>query len=77
MEKKVPMIIASHKLAQMVPILNLLTAKQKSNLNNAYQTGGIMYLRPTKKTDATRWLLVCSCFIRYTITNEFTSKIIP
>ena len=25
---------------QMVPMLNLLTAKQKHDLNNAYQTGG-------------------------------------
>ena len=33
----------------MVPMLNFLTAKQKSDLNNAYQAGGNMYLRPTKR----------------------------
>ena len=43
------MIIPSNKLKQMVPMLNLLTAKQRSNLNNAYQTDGNMYLRPTKR----------------------------
>ena len=43
------MIIPSNKLTQMVPMLNLLTAKQKRDLNNAYQTGGNMYLRPTKR----------------------------
>ena len=31
-----------NKLTQMTPILNLLTMKQKSDLNNAYQTGGNM-----------------------------------
>ena len=43
------MIIPKNKLTQMVPMLNLLTMKQKRDLNNAYQTGGNMYLRPTKK----------------------------
>ena len=47
--KKGGMIIPMNKLTQMVPMLNLLTAKQKRDLNNAYQTGGNMYLRPTKK----------------------------
>ena len=47
--KKGGMIIPSNKLTQMVPMLNLLTAKQKSDLNNAYQAGGNMYLRPTKR----------------------------
>ena len=43
------MIIPPNKLTQMTPMLNLLTMKQKPDLNNAYQTGGNMYLRPTKK----------------------------
>ena len=38
-----------NNLTQMVPMLNLLTAKQKRDLNNAYQTGGSMHVRPTKK----------------------------
>ena len=38
-----------NNLTQMVPVLNLLTAKQKRDLNNAYQTGGSMHVRPTKK----------------------------
>ena len=36
--KKGGMIIPMDKLTQMVPILKLLTAKQKRDLNNAYQT---------------------------------------
>ena len=47
--KKGGMIIPSNKLTQMFPTLNLLTAKQKSDLNNAYHTGGNMYLRPTQR----------------------------
>ena len=43
------MIIPQSKLTQMTPMLNLLTMKQKSDLNNAYQTGGNVYLRPTKR----------------------------
>ena len=46
--KKGGMIILQSKLTQMTPMLNLLTIKQKRDLNNAYQTGGNMYLRPTK-----------------------------
>ena len=37
-----------NKLTQMDPMLDLLTAKQKPDLNNAYKTGG-MRLRPAKK----------------------------
>ena len=47
--KKGEMIIPQSKLTQMTPILNLLTMKQKCDLNHAYQTGGNMYLRPTKR----------------------------
>ena len=47
--KKGGMITPSNKLTQIVPMLNLLTAKQKSDLNNAYHTGGDMYLRPTQR----------------------------
>ena len=38
--KKGGMIILQSKLTQMTPMLNLLTIKQKRDLNNAYQTGG-------------------------------------
>ena len=74
--KKGGMIIPMKKLTQMGSMLNLLTEKQKRVLHNAYQTGGNMYLRPTKKTNATRWFLRCSCFNWHTISNEFTTKII-
>ena len=47
--KKGGMIIPLNKFTQMTSMLNLLTAKQKSDLNNAYQSGGNMHLRPTKK----------------------------
>ena len=43
------MIIPMNKLTQKVPMLNLFTAKQERDLNNAYQTGGNMHLTPTKK----------------------------
>ena len=42
-------MIPLEQLTQMTLMLNLLTMKQKSDLNNAYQAGGNMYLRPTKK----------------------------
>ena len=47
--KRGEVITPPNKLTQMTPMLNLVTMKRKRDLNNAYQTGGNMYLRPTKR----------------------------